>query len=215
MTTNNRGTIHTTLPVVNGIYLALAAKHGQKCSRRLIMRIHTLIVCSLLLFSGTAYCDMTYEWTDDRGGVHFTDDPATVPKKYRGKIRATGTLEMEPSAVSQPDMTPARKPEPQARSEELYGGLSLNGWRDSYAALRNREELLKKNVEDARRRHATAHRKKTVLQRAKDRQELMQAKDDLDKAEAALAENAMRIEQLEADAAKAGVPAIWRESTSR
>lgn len=178
------------------------------------MRIHTLIACSLLLFSGTVYCDMTYEWIDDRGGVHFTDDPATIPKKYQGRTRATGTQGMEPAAVSEPDVTPARKPE-QVRSEELYGGLSLNVWRDSYAALRNKEELLKKDVEDARRRHATAHRKKTVLQRAKDRQELTQAKDDLEKAEAALAENAMRIEQLEADAAKAGVPAIWRESTSR
>jgi hypothetical protein len=36
MTTNNRGTIHTTLPVVNGIYSALVAEQGQKCSRRLL-----------------------------------------------------------------------------------------------------------------------------------------------------------------------------------
>ena len=28
-----------------------------------------------------------FRWEDESGGIHFTDDPSTIPAKYRGKTR--------------------------------------------------------------------------------------------------------------------------------
>ncbi len=34
-----------------------------------------------------------YKWTDDKGGVHFTEDPATIPEKHRDSTKSRPTKE--------------------------------------------------------------------------------------------------------------------------
>jgi hypothetical protein len=42
-----------------------------------------ILLLALPLAAGAA----TYSWTDEAGTVHFTDNPGSVPKKFRKKIR--------------------------------------------------------------------------------------------------------------------------------
>jgi len=34
-----------------------------------------------------------FKWVDDKGTVHFTEDPATIPEKYREKVKSRATEE--------------------------------------------------------------------------------------------------------------------------
>jgi len=43
----------------------------------------------LLLWPAPAPADV-FEWTDDQGGTHFSDNPGTIPEKYRKNARRIG-----------------------------------------------------------------------------------------------------------------------------
>lgn len=30
-----------------------------------------------------------YKWTDDKGGIHFTEDSSTIPEKYRENTKTS------------------------------------------------------------------------------------------------------------------------------
>jgi glutaredoxin len=57
---------------------------------------------SLLVFVGTA-CAEVYRYTDDKGEMHFVDDVAKVPKKYRKQLENAQPL----PDISTMDATPA------------------------------------------------------------------------------------------------------------
>lgn len=46
----------------------------------------TLIVFVLIVFCAFADAEI-YKWTDEKGTVHFTEDPATIPEKYRDQAK--------------------------------------------------------------------------------------------------------------------------------
>jgi len=52
----------------------------------------TLIVFVLIVFCAFADAEI-YKWTDEKGTIHFTDDPATIPEKYRGQAKSNLTEE--------------------------------------------------------------------------------------------------------------------------
>lgn len=45
-----------------------------------------MFLCQLLLFADLCRAE-TYSWTDEAGGMHFTDNPESIPKKYHGKSK--------------------------------------------------------------------------------------------------------------------------------
>lgn len=51
-----------------------------------------LIVVALIFILSPAYAEI-YKWIDDKGTTHFTEDPATIPEKYREKIKIRLTEE--------------------------------------------------------------------------------------------------------------------------
>jgi hypothetical protein len=51
-----------------------------------------------------------YKWVDEKGTVHFTEDPSTVPEKYLDKVRTRTTQE--------DSMTPEGKGRAKGREEE-------------------------------------------------------------------------------------------------
>ena len=51
-----------------------------------------LLVLLLLLYPLSAVA-VTYEWTDEKGTVNFTEDLGNVPKKYRKKVKVLGADE--------------------------------------------------------------------------------------------------------------------------
>jgi len=55
------------------------------------------LVLSIVIFSGLLIFQTThaeiFKWIDEKGTVHFTEDPATIPEKYREKVKSRTTEE--------------------------------------------------------------------------------------------------------------------------
>ena len=54
------------------------------------------VILAVFLFAVSAGADL-YEYTDSSGVTHYTDDPATIPEKYRSQARSTPETPAEPS----------------------------------------------------------------------------------------------------------------------
>jgi hypothetical protein len=46
----------------------------------------TFVIMAILLFASTGRPGEVWKWVDERGVVHFTENPHLVPKKYREQI---------------------------------------------------------------------------------------------------------------------------------
>jgi hypothetical protein len=51
-----------------------------------------LIVIVLVVLCAPVHAEI-YKWVDEKGTVHFTEDPATIPEKYREKVKSRLTEE--------------------------------------------------------------------------------------------------------------------------
>ena len=77
------------------------------------------------LFSGEIY-----RWTDEKGGIHFTDDPSNIPARYRDQVgirKATEEVPREPGDRTDSGPKPegpageTKSPEGQADSPDRVG----------------------------------------------------------------------------------------------
>jgi hypothetical protein len=68
-----------------------------------------------------------YKWVDDSGVVHFTDDPANVPKTYWDRVEEKKTLEEEVPKPSGKGGGPKRRV--QRESTDRFGRRA-SWWRD-------------------------------------------------------------------------------------
>jgi hypothetical protein len=74
--------------------------------------IELVAILTFFVFIQPVYAEI-YKWTDDKGGVHFTEDPFTIPDKYRDKVKSRETEEDK--------LTPqekARTKQPQERVQQ-------------------------------------------------------------------------------------------------
>ena len=64
------------------------------------------------LIASTASADI-FRWEDDTGVIHFTDDPSSIPAKYKGKSRE---IQKTPPAAGKPSVStmgaPSSSPAP-------------------------------------------------------------------------------------------------------
>ena len=67
-----------------------------------------ITMIGLLFYFGLAFGQEVYRWTDEKGVVHFTDDPTQVPEKYRGQVEQK-TPSKEPPPP-QPTLSPPVEP---------------------------------------------------------------------------------------------------------
>jgi hypothetical protein len=78
--------------------IAIANQKGKKTSERgrimgtLGKMALTVIMLVSLLISQSSNAE-TYKWVDEKGTVHFTEDPATIPEKYWDKAKSRMTEE--------------------------------------------------------------------------------------------------------------------------
>jgi hypothetical protein len=87
-----------------------------------------LLAVMLLLYPLSALAE-TYQWTDDRGTINFTEDLGRVPKKYRKKVKLLDGVDspLPPSAVI---AEPAKGEE---KRKKLYGGKDESAWRGEFS----------------------------------------------------------------------------------
>jgi hypothetical protein len=50
-------------------------------------RLWILVLVGLVVGSSLAFGQSVYRWVDEKGGVHFTDDPGRIPEKYQNQMR--------------------------------------------------------------------------------------------------------------------------------
>jgi hypothetical protein len=82
-----------------------------------------LVVVLGFLFISSAWAEI-YKWTDEKGGVHFTEDPATIPEKYQEKVK---------SRLTEEDLlTPGERARIKQEEDIKVKERRLNGSREDY-----------------------------------------------------------------------------------
>lgn len=109
-----------------------------------------------VIFQGSALA-VTYSWIDSEGTVNFTEDPGSVPLKYRKKVRrlddastaAAQTSQQAPkSEQHQPDNANQTATKSQADSSQLYAGKTFEQWKKELSDKESEMNSLNKRTSD-------------------------------------------------------------------
>lgn len=122
------------------------------------MRTSLMVILLLALCLPDQVIASTYQWTDDRGVIHFTDDADRIPDRYLKRVREIETKESrkEPGLApeTQQPPPPVASPAPAAVPADT-ASAAPNADRERIAAeLKDlEEELAEKRKELDRLRH--------------------------------------------------------------
>src|SRR4030043_100707 len=129
-------------------------------------RIGLLLIIGLLLSSPLVFGQEIYQWVDEKGTVHFTDDFSQIPEKHQDQVKKKKTL-AEPTPSS-PIKSPRDKPRPAPDAADVEKkdilGRGEDWWRDQamewkqkltkaqkdYAAAQTALKAKEKELEDAK-----------------------------------------------------------------
>lgn len=155
----------------------------------------------------------TYEWVDGAGVTHFTDDPDRVPTKYRSRVRERESIKSEETytPAQQPASPVAEKPENPAASAQVYGGHDEAWWRSAFSGLRKEQKTLQDGLPKKREQLAAIRRHRVIYQKASDREAYNKLDQQIKNDEARIKELQDKLDALDDDAAKSGVPKEWRQ----
>jgi hypothetical protein len=132
-----------------------------------------VLLVGLIIGSSLAYAQTTYRWVDDKGVVHFTDDPTGIPEKYQVQERKEIPPSEPPPAVpkGQPPVSrPPRKPAAQVEKEEPVRpktdavGRDESWWRGQVAVWQQKLTEAQRNLQSA---NAAVKEKQQELEQAK------------------------------------------------
>ena len=176
-----------------------------------------LVVFALILASSTVASGQLYEWTDDRGNVSFTDNPDSVPAKYRSRAKVrdeTMKAKDETSEVRKDGGGEPRTQEP-TRSPDLYGGRLLSSWQASYTKKSGELEALQARLNELKDEQNSARRKKVIYQRPADRRALLVKNQEVEAAEARVKVAEKELADLRAQAENSGITIEMLRSNAR
>ena len=80
----------------------------------------TLLVTIVLIALASPASAQMYKWTDEKGTVHFTDDPSNIPEKYRPDTETRKGPTEPPSPGTKERQTPS-PPQPVTKIPESKG----------------------------------------------------------------------------------------------
>ena len=178
---------------------------GFLCIREKAMRI--IILLAGVMFMVTVAHAEIYQWTDRDGEAHFTDNVDKIPLNYRSKARK---MDLEP--VIQIKETPAEAiAQSKENSPSTYGGHDEMWWRSSYRKLREEMKNIQDNLPKKRDDLAELRRKKIIFSKPSGRIAYYDMLKGIERDEARVTELQNQLAELDAKAAKAGVPLGWRQ----
>ena len=94
-------------------------------------KIGLLMLMGWMILFGSAFGQQIYQWVDEKGTVHFTDDVGLVPEKYQDQVKEKKTPK-EPA--SSPPVTLTRDKPPREAQEATEKkdilGRGEDWWRD-------------------------------------------------------------------------------------
>lgn len=189
--------------------------------RIVFMKLVTVAITALLAVTFNASAD-TYQWVDNNGVVHFTDDPDRIPDKYLKKVkRRPSEKPAGPSslpAINTP--TPAVQGTSASGEKEqtsqkdqpiMYGSHDASWWRSRFTDLRAELKNLEDSLPRKRDEQQALHRFRVIYKRAKDREAINELNTQIEKDEARIGELRKQLADLEIEANKAGVPLELRQ----
>ncbi len=121
-------------------------------------RTVSLALIGLFILTGTAFGQEVYRWRDEKGVVHFTDDPTQIPEKYRSQVqqKAPSKESTPPQPISpRPVKPPARNepqkvtPEGQEANQKDALGRGEEWWRGKAREWNGKLSAAQKNYENA------------------------------------------------------------------
>lgn len=115
----------------------------------------TVITFMLAVLFSSAYAE-TYSWTDEKGTIHFTEDPGKVPEKIRGKVRSmdeAGSVREEktvPKALAgeTPDVTPRNIRSDGNDNDGIYAGKPYAQWQKELAEREAAMGVIRKRIDE-------------------------------------------------------------------
>ncbi len=190
------------------------------------MKIRTIIIVVLSLLIAIAWAAAQtdeqkedknrrylYEWTDDRGNVHVTDDFGDVPEKYRDKVRKRVEMAPKPGPGQgrevQEETVPPLSQESEQGSDEASKKAEwqqrLRDWKGRLAEAEKRYADLEQERNELLRRWGTpAYAPPGDRIKAQQiEQEMEQVKKEIDEAR-----NMIDV-VIPDEARKAGIPPGW------
>jgi len=171
------------------------------------------LILTVLLFDVAAQA-ATYEWLDEKGVVHFTDDPDRIPAKYLKRVKERDSVKGE---VSKPALPPVTESAAPAASDDtdngsrLFGGYGEDWWRSGFATLRAEIKSLEDGLTVKRENLNVARRKRVIYQRGSDRVSFNDLNDEIKRDEAKIKELQEKLNALDTEASRVGVPLEWRQ----
>jgi len=109
-------------------------------------RVALLIFIGLIFYWGTGLGQEIYQWVDEKGTVHFTDDISLVPEKFQDQVKKK-KVTVEPASPSK-NVPEELEPEPDTERKDLLG-RGEDWWRDKATEWNQKLKNAKKNYEAA------------------------------------------------------------------
>jgi len=103
-------------------------------------RVALLIFIGLIIYCAVSLGQEIYQWVDEKGTVHYTDDPGQIPEKYQDQVKKKKT---PPEPAPSPSIRlPQDKttPEPSVEKKDILG-RGEDWWRNK--AMEWRQKLIK------------------------------------------------------------------------
>lgn len=157
----------------------------------------------------------TYRWVDDKGVVHYTDNPDRIPFRFLKRVNEIPTSGGDEPGQDGGAPEPIQQRQSQraltGSSLNLPGGLSEQEWRARFTALRVEMKTLQDGLPEKRETLNQFRRKRLIYQRPQDRLAYNEHKDKIERDEARIKELEAQLAVLEIEASRAGVPIGWRQ----
>jgi hypothetical protein len=174
-----------------------------------------LFVIIIVTFVLTPEVDAkTYQWVDDAGGVHFTDNQDNIPAKFMKRVKEIDSVKDDntraPAAAVPKQYSPPPS-RPVDKEVSLYGGHDEYYWKSGFTALRDEIGILENGLAKKREDLNQLRRKRIIYKRHSDKAAYNDMTKEIEQDEARLTELQDKLKAFDEEAANAGVPSGWRE----
>jgi hypothetical protein len=180
--------------------------------------MRAFVICFCLFLAAGAQA-ATYQWTDNKGVVHFSDDPDRIPAQYQKKARRLdGDDGPAPATAAPRAAEPAEPaaPVPAGAAGDFYCGKSAASWIGQFKSLREERRALaaalpEKEKELQRKRTKYLSRTGRGAGYYQQKKEYLALSDEYGKAKARLEELDGQLASLDAEASRCALPLEFRQ----
>jgi hypothetical protein len=180
------------------------------------MKCAALLIMMTFMYSLSAGA-ATYEWTDNKGVVNFTDNPDKIPPQYLKKaIKRPSITGAQAGSTAeginqgQAPVAPGQEPATQ-NSANLYGGHDQSWWQSRFASIRDELKAIQDGLAGKKDDLLDLRRALTLYGAGHDRKAYYDKLEEIKNDEAREIELREQLKNLDIEASRAAVPLGWRQ----